>query len=92
MPRLENNGVTVTTTATRLCEELPNRTWVNLTNDGSVTVYVGNESVSTTSYALKLLAGEERQFTEADDLLPQVALYGRVASGTALVSVGETRL
>lgn len=89
---MENTGVTVSTTATRLCAEIPNRTWVNLTNDGAVTVYVGNAAVSSTAYVLKLAAGESIQLAEADDLLPQVELYGCVTSGTASVSVGETRL
>lgn len=35
MPSILNNAVTVSTSATLLCDGSPRRTWLVLTNDGS---------------------------------------------------------
>ena len=92
MPSIQNNAVTVSTTATELCDGHPRRTWLVLTNNGSVTVYLGNASVSSTAFLISLPAGETIQITNGDgnDKAPENNWYGRTASSTASVSVGES--
>lgn len=91
MPSLQNNAVTVSSTATLLVDGSPRRAWLALTNNGSVTVYLGNSSVSSTAFVWALPAGETVQFTaEAGDKLPENKWYGRTASSTASVAVGES--
>jgi hypothetical protein len=92
MPTLSNNAVTTSTTAIILCDGNPNRAWLAMTNGGAVTVYLGNASVSSTAFVWALAPGETVQFTaEGGDKLPQNKWYGRTASSTASVSVGESR-
>ncbi len=92
MPSILNNTVTVSTTATLLCDGSPRRTWLVLTNTGSVTVYLGNANVSSTAFLIALPAGESIQVTNGDglDKAPENKWYGRTASSTASVSVGES--
>lgn len=92
MPSILNNAVSVSTTATLLCDGQPRRTWLVLTNNGSVTVYLGNASVSSTAFLIALPAGESLQITNGDgqDKAPENKWYGRTASSTASVSVGES--
>lgn len=92
MPSVVSNAVTVTTTATLLCDGSPRRRNLTLTNNGSVTVYLGPAGVSSTAFFRALPAGENVEFTrgnEGDDPLPEAKWYGRAASSTASVSVGE---
>ena len=58
----------------------PSRTVV-LTNEGSVTVFIGGSGVTTSAYGYKLVAGAEVSF----DLNFDDVLFGIVASGTATV-------
>ena len=75
-----------------MCDGNPNRGWMSFTNGGSVTVYLGSASVSSTAFVWALVAGETVQFTsEGGDKLPQNKWYGCTASSTATVSVGESR-
>ena len=91
MPTLLNNAVTVSTSATLLADGSPRRAWLSVTNNGSVTVYLGNAAVSSTAFVWALPAGETIQFTaEAGDKLPENQWYGRTASSTASVAVGES--
>jgi len=92
MPSILNNAVTVSTTATLLCDGSPRRRNLTLTNNGSVTVYLGPVGVSSTAFFRALPAGETVEFTRgdgSDDPLPEAKWYGRTASSTASVSVGE---
>lgn len=92
MPSILNNAVTVSTSATLLCDGQPRRTWLVLSNNGSVTVYLGNASVSSTAFLIALPAGESIQVTNGDgnDKAPENKWYGVTASSTASVSVGES--
>lgn len=92
MPSILNNAVTVSTTAILLCDGQPRRTWLVLTNNGSVTVYLGNVSVTTSAFLIALPAGESLQVTNGDgnDKAPENKWYGITASSTASVSVGES--
>lgn len=92
MPSILNNAVTVSTSATLLCDGQPRRTWLVFTNNGSVTVYLGNASVSSSAFLYPLAAGETLQVTNGDgqDKAPENKWYGRTASSTASVSVGES--
>lgn len=91
MSNTPSSTVSVGTSATQLTTTDPRRKVVYLTNDGSVTVYVGDANVTTTAYLFKIAAGEEVQVTPGiyEDPLPAYPLFGRVASGTASVSVGQ---
>jgi hypothetical protein len=91
MPSLVNNAVTVSSTATLLVDGSPRRSWLSVRNNGVVDVYLGNASVSSTAFSWLLAPGEVVQFTtEAGDKLPENKWYGRTASSTASVSVGES--
>lgn len=87
---LQNNAVTVSSTATLLCDGHPNRTLVTFTNNGAVTVYLGGSAVTSSAFVYALPAGEWVQFTMEDgDAAPKMRWYGITASSTASVSVGE---
>jgi hypothetical protein len=91
MPSLQNNAVTVSSTATLLVDGSPRRSWLSVRNNGAVDVYLGNASVSSTAFAWVLAPGEVVQFTaEGGDKLPENKWYGRTASSTASVAVGES--
>ena len=87
---IENNAVTVSTSVTLLALNTSRRTLLTFTNNGSVTVFLGGDDVSSTSFLWPLTAGETVQFTsDGGDVSPQMKWYGRTASSTASVSVGE---
>ena len=92
MPSISNNAVTVATSATLLCDGTPRRRNLTLTNNGSVSVYLGGAGVSSTAFFRVLPAGETVEFIRGDnrdDPLPEAKWYGITASSTASVSVGE---
>lgn len=77
-------------TPTNLIVNQVRRTLLTFNNTGSVTIYVGNEEVSSTAFVYKVLPGEFIQFTtEGGDRSPQMKWYGIAASGTGTVAVGE---
>lgn len=85
-----NTAVTASTTAVQLATNSSRRTLITFANNGSVTVYLGGSDVSSTAFLWPLAAGETVQFTgEGGDISPQMMWYGRTASSTASVSVGE---
>lgn len=87
---IQNAAVTVSTTATQLCDGSPNRTLVAFTNNGSVTVFLGASDVSSSAFLYPLPAGEWVQFTnENGDHAPGARWYAVTASSTASVAVGE---
>ena len=92
MPAIVDTAVTATTTATKLIEGSPRRRNLTLTNNCSVTVYLGSVDVSTSAFFRPLTAGETVEFTRGpggDDPLPEAKWYGVTASSTASVAVGE---
>lgn len=87
---IENSAVTVSTSVTQLALNTSRRTLITFTNNGSVTVFLGGDDVSSTAFFWPLTAGETIQFTsEGGDRSPQMKWYGCTASSTASVSVGE---
>lgn len=85
-----NSSVSVGTSATLLVSNLGRRTLLTFTNNGSVTVYLGNASVSSSAFVWPIPAGESIQFnTDGNDVSPQMKWYGVTPSSTASVSVGE---
>lgn len=92
MPSIVTNAVTVATSATLLCDGTPRRRNLTLTNNGDVAVYLGGSGVSSTAFFRVLPAGESVEFIRGDnqdDPIPEAKWYGRTASSTASVSVGE---
>ena len=78
-------AVTVTTTATAIpATALAGRRAMMVRNNGSVTVYLGDSTVTSTN-GFPLSPGEEKSY----ELGPPVTLYGITASGTADVRVLE---
>lgn len=87
---IQQNAVTASTSAVQLVEGNPNRTLLTFTNNGSVTVYLGGASVSTSAFVYPLDAGDLVQFAVGDgDVSPLMTWYGVTGSSTASVSVGE---
>ena len=87
---LQNTAVACSTAVVELCGGQPNRTLLTFTNNGSVTVYLGGSTVSSSAFVYALPAGEWVQFTQDDgDAAPRMQWYGVTASSTASVSVGE---
>lgn len=85
-------AVTVSTSATELCEGNPRRTLVTFTNNGAVTVYVGGSDVSASAFLFVLPAGGELQVSnEFGDQAPMENWWGVAASSSASVSVGEAK-
>lgn len=87
---LQNNAVTVTTSATLMVDGNPNRTLLTFTNNGSVDVFLGGSSVSSSAYVWPLASGATVQFTSVDgDVAPMAKWYGVTGASSASVSVGE---
>lgn len=92
MPAIDNSVKTVTTSATKLIDGNPNGKLLSFTNDGLVPVYLGNSSVTSTSYLYTLEAGAWVQFTaDFGDPSPTATWYGITASSSASVAVGRVR-
>ena len=92
MPDFGMNAVSVGTTATLLCDGKSTRRNLTLTNNGSVSVFLGGATVSSTAFFRELAPGEALEFTRGSDLddpAPTSKWFGRTASSTASVSVGE---
>lgn len=86
---LENEAVSVTTTATALnSAESAGSSLVSLGlyNAGAVTVYLGGSTVATTT-GVPLAAGGYADWSQSE---AADRLYGRVASGTCEVRVVRT--
>lgn len=90
MPRVANNAVTVTTAAALLVDGNPNRTYLSVTNGGSVTVYLGSSVVSSTAFVVAVEAGDSVVFTnDGVDKSACAKWYAVTASSSVSVSVGE---
>lgn len=90
---VDNNAVSVTTTATRLDtaaeSDRPSGSALLLYNDGSVTVYVGGSAV-TASGAKKGVPVLAASYGPSFQLAEDETLYAITASGTASVLVIES--
>lgn len=94
---VENTSVTVTTSATELqgTQSTTNyrgqRTHLGIFNNGSVDVYIGGASVTTSLYTYKLPAGQYMDIASGykGDNLPNQRWYATVASSTSTVLITE---
>lgn len=92
VPSIQTSAVTVTTSATLLCDGVSRRRNLTLTNNGAVSVYLGGGAVTSTAFFRVLSPGDTMEFTRGDggdDPLPEAKWYGVAASSSASVSVGE---
>ena len=76
--------VSISSTATLITSSLANSRTRLLHNNGSVTIYLGDATVTTTDGYL-LAAGEEKAF----DIESGVAMYGIVETGTCELRILE---
>lgn len=92
-----NQSVTVSTSATELIgaqsatNQFGLRTHLGIYNSGSVDVYIGGPSVTTSLYTYKLPAGQYMDIASGfkGDGLPSQKWYAVVASATSPVLITE---
>jgi hypothetical protein len=77
--------VTVATTATLLSAANPNRKFIEISNNGGATVFIGGSGVATTTGAIVLTATK----LTLQGSITTAAIYGIVAASTNVVSVLE---
>lgn len=83
--KVVNSNISVGDTATAIpATAAVGRIFILVTNNGSVTVYIGDSNVTTTN-GYPLAPGDAVSL----DLKEQVVLYGRTATGTADVRIIE---
>lgn len=96
---ITNSSVTVSTSATELqgtqstSNYRGNRIHLGIYNSGSVDVYIGGASVTTSLYTYKLAAGQYLTISSGykGDGLPRKRWYACVASSTSPVLITEVQ-
>lgn len=85
------NTVTVTSTATKIVDATANRQSLVISNNSSVTIYIGEDDSVTTSNGINIVAGGNISYDNSGGRMWKGPIYGIVSTATANVRYWEVR-